>query len=274
MTDEATNESRRVWDALAPGYEKHRAYMNELERPVNERMMNGVAARDGDTILELTAGPGGLGLVLAQLRPEVRVLVTDFAPHMVEAAANAAKAWGLGNVQCRLIDAQAIDLPDSSVDGVLSRYGLMLVPDIARAFSEIRRVLKPGRTLTYVVWGPLEANPWMMLFGATLMQRGHFTPAAGGFFPLTTEDENRATVSAAGFDEIQVETVDTPFVHESFERYWSLSSEISGPLAEIVQSLPNEERNAVRDQLEEYTAPFKTDVGLRFPVGRILVRAS
>lgn len=275
MTDDATKESLRVWDALAPGWEKHRAVMNELERPVTDRMLDAVGAQDGDAILELTAGPGEVGLMLAERRPAVKVIITDFAPGMVDIARRAAKERGLANVECRVVDAQAIELPNGSVDGVLSRYGLMLVPDYAKAFAEIRRVLKPGRTLAYAVWGPLETNPWMMLMGATLMQRGHFTPPpGGGFFPLTKEEENRSVAAAAGFEMVEVDVIDHPHVHPSFETYWQQSTEVSGPLVAIVKGLSDDERQAVHDQVQEYAVAFRSGERYAFPSRRILVRAS
>jgi ubiquinone/menaquinone biosynthesis C-methylase UbiE len=51
---------------------------------------------------------------------------------MVDAAQRCAEARGLGNVEFRVTDAQAIDLPDSTVDAVLSRFGVMLAPEPAR----------------------------------------------------------------------------------------------------------------------------------------------
>ncbi len=273
--DEKTKESLRIWDALAPGYDRFRAYMSETESPVTERMLEAMDPREGDTILELTAGAGEVGLMLAERRPDVTVLITDFAPNMVEVSAKAAEKRGVKNVQTRVVDAQAIDLPDRSVDGVMSRFGIMLIPDIPKALSEIRRVLTPGRTLAYAVWGPLETNPWMMMMGATLMQRGHFTPPpGGGFFPLTTEDENRAMVSAAGFDYVDVEIVEHPHIYENFEHYWQMSTSLAGPMVEIVKGLSDEERQAVHDQVQEYSASFRSGDEYRFPSRRIFVRAS
>ncbi|MEX2555333.1 MAG: methyltransferase domain-containing protein [Actinomycetota bacterium] len=275
MTDDATRDSLKIWDALAPAYEQYRVFMKVTENPVTERMIAAMEAKPGDTILELTAGPGELGLTLAEDRPDVNVIISDFAPSMVSIAETNTKERRVSNVETRVIDAQAIDLPDASVDGVLSRYGLMLVPDVAKAFAEIRRVLKPGRTLAYAVWGPLETNPWMMMLGAVLMQRGHFTPPpGGGFFPLTKEEDNKAAASAAGFAHVEVETIDHPHEHPSFESYWELSTGCSGPLVPIVESLSEDERKAVRAQIEEYTASFRSGNGMSFPSRRLFVRAS
>lgn len=274
MNDDATKRSRQLWDSIAAGWDKERASINEMESPVTERMIEGLAAQPGHTILELCAGPGEVGLTVARRHPDVRVLVTDFAPHMIESASNAAKERGLTNVECRLVDAQDIDLPDASVDGVLCRYGLMLVPDMAKAFSEVRRVLRPGRALLYTTWAPPDTNPWLTIFGAALIRRGHFQPPDGGsLMPLGDEASNRAAAAAAGFANVRCELVDLTFRYPSFQRYWDMNTEIAGPFVPIVKSLSEDEREAVRSQVEEFAAPFRADSGLAFPSRRIFVRA-
>lgn len=275
MTTDATEESRKVWEAVAPGWERHRAVVFEQMREVSERLVDATGARDGDTILELTAGPGETGMMLAERIPGARVIISDFAPGMVEAAKRGVEARGLTNVECRVIDAQAIDLPDASVDAVMSRYGLMLVPDTKAAAAEIRRVLRPGGRLAYAVWGPLQSNPWMMMFGAAMMQRGHFQPPEGGnLFPLTTEDENREILSSAGFETIDVEVVDAMMPYPDASTYFDVSASVAGPLALIASSLPPEEIAELKALLEQYTTSFRTDDGLRMPSQTIVVRAS
>jgi SAM-dependent methyltransferase len=275
LSTNPTEESRKLWNAIAPGWERHRAQAFEQQRGVSERLIKAMDAREGDTILELTAGPGETGLLLAEQTPGARVIISDFAPRMVQAASNAAKARKLTNVEVRQIDAQSIDLPDQSVQGVMSRYGLMLVPDYKAAFGEIRRVLAPGRSLAYGVWGPLPANPWMMLFGAVFMQRGHWAPPEGGaVFPLTTEDENREVTRMAGFDNVEIEVMEGPMRFKSVDHYWEVNSNLAGPLAVIAQNLPQDEIDAMRSLIDEYSSAFKTDSGVSFPSQSIVVRAS
>ncbi len=274
-SDEATEEVRRVWETIAPGWVRHRDFAFEQQRVVSERLIEAMEARDGDTILELTSGPGETGLLLAERSPGTKVIVSDFAPSMVKAAASAASSRKLTNVECREMDAQRIDLPDSSVQGVMSRYGLMLVPDWNAALAETRRVLSPGRSLSYAVWGPLDQNAWMMLFGAAMMQRGHFTaPEGGGFFPFTTPDENRDAVLRAGYEQIDVEVLYNPMKFESMDQYWDVSTSLSGPLALIARDLPKEELEEVRSVVEGFAAPFKTEFGFSLPAQTVFVKAS
>lgn len=271
--DERTKESLQIWDGIAAGWEKYRENINEQERPVTDRMIDALAVKDGDTILELCAGSGGVGLQVADRHPNARVLVSDFAPQMVEAAARGAKDRRLTNVETRVVDAQAIDLPDASVDGVISRYGLMIPPDQPKVFSEIRRVLKPGRTLSYATWGPIQTNAWMMLVGAPLMQRGLFAPDPAGF-PLADEDANRSALTAAGFTDINIEELDYPMSFESFDQYWDVQTAVGGIVANIVPTLSPEEQREIHDQVEGFAASFKTESGYDFPARRVVVGAS
>ena len=45
------------------------------------------------------------------------------------------------------MDAEAIDLPDASVDAVICRLGLMFLPDLHSALAGVARVLRAGRTV-------------------------------------------------------------------------------------------------------------------------------
>jgi ubiquinone/menaquinone biosynthesis C-methylase UbiE len=51
------------------------------------------------------------------------------------------------------LDAQRIPLPDASVDSVLTTWTLCTIPDVAGALAEVRRVLRPGGTLTFIEHG-------------------------------------------------------------------------------------------------------------------------
>lgn len=271
--DEETKESLRIWDGVAEGWEKYREDINEQERSVTDRMIHALGARAGDRILELCAGPGSVGLQIAERHPDVTVIITDFSPHMVEAAERGAKERGHSNVETREMDAQKIDLPDASVDGVISRFGLMIPPDRTKVFSEIRRVLKPGRVLTYATWGPIPNNAWMMLLGAPLMQRGLFTPPPEGM-PLATEEENRAAANAAGFSNVETAVIDDPMPFERFDDYWDVNTAVGGPIAETVRKLSPEQQREIHDEVEGYAASFKTESGYAFPAQRIFVKAS
>nr|MBA2383735.1 class I SAM-dependent methyltransferase [Actinomycetota bacterium] len=131
--------------------------------PVTEALLRALEPRRDDTLLELAGGTGELAELLA---PRVKhVVSTDLSPAMVDAA----RRRGIAGVEHRVMDMQAIDLPDDSVDGVVCRFGYMLVPDPALALRETHRVLHSGGRLAFATWAEAKRNPWATAYGPVLV---------------------------------------------------------------------------------------------------------
>jgi SAM-dependent methyltransferase len=109
----------------------------------------------GGTILDVGVGTGRLARAAGRRWPAAELVGIDPARGMLAIAHAATR--GLSRLP-RLLDgaADAIPLPDASVDVALSSFVLQLVPDRAAALREIRRVLRPGGHLAFVTW--LEAD--------------------------------------------------------------------------------------------------------------------
>jgi ubiquinone/menaquinone biosynthesis C-methylase UbiE len=99
----------------------------------------------GHTVLDLGCG-SGIDSVLAARRtgPTGRVIALDFLAEMLERTSTVALEAGLDNVEPLEGEMEAIPLPDSTVDCVISNGVLNLSPRKARALAECARVLRPG----------------------------------------------------------------------------------------------------------------------------------
>ena len=73
-----------------------------------------------------------------------------------------------------------MDLADDSVDGVICRWGYMLMADPAAALAETNRVLKPGGRLAFAVWGTPDKNMWAAIAGMVLVAARCATAARTG----------------------------------------------------------------------------------------------
>ena len=146
--------------------------------PVSQWLVEAIHPQPGHRVLELAAGLGDTGLLAAQLvAPGGSVLITDGSDNMVAAAREHAEEVGAANVELRSMQAEWIDLPTASVDGVICRFGYMLLLDPEAALRETRRVLKPGGRVALAVWDELDRNPWMKVLRDALLERG-LAPAA------------------------------------------------------------------------------------------------
>ncbi len=106
------------------------------------------AVRAGDRVLDIGSGSGTDALICAGLvGPAGRIYGLDMTAEMRAKLQATAAAAGVENLEVLEGDAEAIPLPDGSVDAVTSNGVLNLVPDKARAIAEIHRVLKPGGRL-------------------------------------------------------------------------------------------------------------------------------
>jgi SAM-dependent methyltransferase len=262
--------SYEIWETMAPGWMRQRQYMWDLSRVVGEDMVAKLDPQPGQTILELAAGVGDTGFTAArELGDEGRLISTDFSPKMVASAREHGEELGLTNVDYRVMDAENMDsLKDDSVDGVLCRWGYMLMADQAAAFAETRRVLRDGGRLVLSVWGEAPRNPWGAMAGAALVQGGHMErpePDAPGIFGLADPERLRSRVTDAGFADPQIDEVSVQYRFEDFEEYWRFLNELAGGVAMVIKGLSDDERESVRDQLRGWTAGFQSDGGLAMP---------
>ena len=261
--------SYEIWEAMAPGWERWRAQLEEALAPVREWLINELAPRPGDTVLELGAGAGDTGFEAAALVGERgRLISTDFSPEMVEVARRRGGGLGLENVDYRVLDAERIELDADSVDGVVCQSGYMLMADPAAALSETRRVLRPGGRLALSVWGAPERNPWASIGGRILVERGHLPPpepGTPGVFSMASEERTRALLQGAGFTAVRTEEVPVRFTFVDLDAYVRWVMEVAGPFAMVVRGLREDEREALKAELGAAFAPFAADGGYELP---------
>jgi ubiquinone/menaquinone biosynthesis C-methylase UbiE len=270
--------SHAVWEAMAPGWDDRHAYVEERARPVVERMLERLAPQPGQTILELAAGTGVVGFAAAALvAPGGRVVVSDFSEAMVEAAQRQAAALGLENVSCRVLDAEQLDVPDASVDGVLCRWGYMLMADPEAAFRETRRVLRDGGRLSCAVFAEVEKNPWVGLPSRVLQERGHMPPpqaGAPGILALADRDRLRRLFTGAGFSEPRLDEVAFTWRFGDPNAYWDFLAGAAGAIALVLGRLDDDERARVKELVLEAVPAFSGSEGIELPAASLVASAS
>jgi SAM-dependent methyltransferase len=100
--------------------------------------------KEGDHVLDLGSGAGNDCFVVCAIVGKTgRVTGLDFTDAMLIKAMDNAKKLGFENVEFIKGDIEEMPLADNLFDVVISNCVLNLVPDKNKAFSEIRRVLKP-----------------------------------------------------------------------------------------------------------------------------------
>lgn len=276
--EEFTRASRAVWQAMARGWDERHVYVESRARAVAERILERAGLAPGMTVLEVAAGTGVVGLAAASaVAPGGRVILSDFSPAMLDAAARHATALGIEGVEFRVLDAQAMDLAADVADVVLCRWGYMLMPDPAAALAETRRVLRPGGRLSCAVFGGPVQNPWASIPARILQERGHMPPSsegAPGILALGDPERLARLVTGAGFDTPLIEEVAFSWTFDDDDDLWRFLNDAAGALAMVLARLDLAESTAVRAEVMEALASFRGPGGLDLPAVCLVASAS
>lgn len=265
----STNPLHAIWSAAAPSWNEYADFVEDRGSVVSAAMLAVADLRPGDDVLELGCGPGGVGIAAAEIvGADGHVVLSDVVPEMTAIAEERARRHGLRNVVVRELDMEHIDVPDASFDKVLSREALMLVADPTAAARETLRVLRPGGRAVFAVWGSSAANPWLsVLLDAVSAQLGAQVPPPGmpGPFALSGDGVLARVLSAAGFADVDVREVATPLHVASIDEWWTVVPSLAGPVAAIVNSLPDDVTSAMRADADSALRDFADASGFTIP---------
>jgi len=124
--------------------------------PYASDLAHRAAQRGPARVLEIAAGTGVVTRHLARVLPSgVSIVATDLNQPMLDHAAAVGTARA---VEWRQADAMALPFPEGAFDLVVCQFGVMFFPDKAKAFSEAKRVLRPGGTFLFNAWDRIDRN--------------------------------------------------------------------------------------------------------------------
>jgi ubiquinone/menaquinone biosynthesis C-methylase UbiE len=214
-------------------------------------------------ILETAAGTGIVTRAILARLPSSTVTATDLNQAMLDVAASTVSK---GNVRWQQADAQALPFEDSSFDLVVCSFGVMFMPDKLAAYSEAKRVLRPGRRFLFTAWDRLEANP--LSYNTNETVAAMFPDNPPQFMartPFGHWDRSRleSDLRAAGFIHVEIEEVARESQIES----------ATGPATGLTQGTPLRGEIEARDPGRLLEATQATAAALRQRFGEGSFRA-
>lgn len=261
-------QKRDAWDRFAAGYDQS---VTPFSMQVAEDALDRLEIDPGIRFLDVAAGGGALSIPAARRGAEV--LATDFSPVMVDRLKARAREEGLTNLEARVMDGQALDLEDNTFDIAGSQIGIMMFPDRRRGLEELSRVTKPGGRAMMVVFGPVQAvEGFAYIFRAVQTNVPGFTPPTDSpLFSLQDPDRLRKEMTAAGLNDIQVETVDHGMEIESAAHLWDMMTSAAPPIGALADKLSEKQEDAVQSSLEgilgERTEGTPAELNMQFHIG-------
>ena len=211
-----------------------------MQEPWTNDLILRARCKSGERVLDVACGPGLVAgrVVIRSAMRAARSQEFDINEAMLNAARKTTDIdWHLGS---------ATELPfmDGSFEVVFCQQGLQYFPDRAAGMREMRRVLTPGGRLSLNVWGPLERQPFDVVYRDGV--RAFFGPDAlvpstlG--FSLNSSGELRRLATDAGFNDVQIwfehRTARYPKLGE-FLTGWTLASPNAGRFLAFSEEMRN-----------------------------------
>ena len=261
MSEDIRQQSRARWTVTAKGWGVRADQLRRATMPVATWMVEALRPQPGDTLLELAAGPGDTGFLAAELiEPGGTLICSDFVPEMLSVAQERAEALGLRNVRFKQIDAEtSIDVEAASIDGVLCRWGYMLMADPVTALTQTRRVLRPGGRLVLAAWTGPDDNLWSAIPMRELVRRGleeRPDPDAPGQFAWADQGVIAERLQEAGFVDFELAAVDFTVSYASLDDWWASTQDLSMRFAGATSGMDAGTRAEIQAAMAEAAGPY------------------
>ena len=217
-------------------------------------------------------------MIAPRLGATGKLISSDQSEEMVAVGKARAAELGLENIELKGLDAQQLPLDFESVDGVLCRWGYMLMADREAALRESRRVLRPGGRVALSVWDRPDRNPWLGAPAMQLVSRGALAmpqPDEPSPFSMANQDELVRQLERAGFSEIHVEALQYSNRYEGFDHYWDFTLDLAAPVTDALAKLDDDAAAEVREQVQTALQQFvdRDGTSLSTPASALMARS-
>ena len=271
--------TRDQWEDAAEAWYSWGPLLEEWLGEATTLMLDNAAVSAGARVLDVAAGAGGQSVAAARrVGPHGTVLATDLSPTILTYAAKAAAEAGVTNVETREVDGETLaGIEDGSFDVVLSRLGLIYLPDRHRALTEARRVLRDGGRVGAVVYSTPDRNEFFSIPVSIIRRRAELPPPAPGQpgpFSLGADGALGDALTAAGFRDVRVDRVVAPVRLPSAAECVRFERESFGALHQMLGTLPDADKADVWREIEQALAAFESADGFVGPCELLVATAT
>ncbi|MCK5362804.1 MAG: class I SAM-dependent methyltransferase [Gammaproteobacteria bacterium] len=268
-------------EVLAPKFIRFKHIFIDGLTKHSEAVFPMLPVRQGDKVVDVGCGFGDTAIALAKRAgPSGSVLGIDCCEAFLDIARNDAAAAGVDNVEFVNADVQFYPF-EGEFDFCFSRFGTQFFENPVAGLRSMRRALKPGGTMTMIVWRGIDDNPWLGMAKEIVLQ---FLPPPGedgrtcgpGPFSMAGQDMVTKQLEIAGYTGIEFERVDAPLmVGNSPDDAVGFQLAL-GPAGEVFREAGEEaevKRAEITAALLAELSKYETDEGVILPSSSWVITA-
>ena len=248
---------RQHWDSVASGWEKWWETLERFSQIVTESLIKMADIKQGQRVLDFATGIGEPALSVAKVvGGSGKVIAVDVSSQMLAIAQKRASDLGATNVEFQESDAENMNFSEREFDSIVSRWGLMFLPNVDSTLKCVYRMLVPKGKFATAVWDKPENIPFFSLAVQVLRQMFDVpmpppeAPTMSGLSEGVMEEQ----MANAGFSDIQTETITVNFEFSSAGEYSQLMKDIAAPLRVMLANQSPDEVAQYWKTLEENAA--------------------
>jgi ubiquinone/menaquinone biosynthesis C-methylase UbiE len=244
MSDKPSNT------AAAAGFQNAAAYeqmMGRWSRRLAPLLIRFGGLSDGDKVLDVGCGTGNLTFTAHELANVGAVTGIDLTPGFVEFATSRNTDPRINFQQG---DARALPFEDNSFDRAFSMLVLQFIPDAPKAVAEMKRVVRPGGSVTAAVWDDFSGLPSSRMIwdiAATL------DPALKRPFlrPMSKPNEMATVWADLGLVDVEQTSLLIRMEFGSFDDYWLPFTKGEGPAGQLVVGLSESDKSRLAEHVRQ-----------------------
>ena len=264
---EANAQQIAHWNGCAGrGWVEAQESLDRMFEPFEELLVEAVAARGAQRVLDIGCGTGGTTLAVARLLAGKGTAVgIDISEPMI-ALARARAERESDPPRFVRADAQTNAFEPASFDMIVSRFGTMFFDDSVRAFANLRGAAAAGAELKTITWRSPAENGFMTaaeraaapFFPGMPARR----PDEPGQFAFADRDRVYAILEKSGWSDIEIKPLDVECRLPLPELMTYLSR--LGPVGRLVQALDERTRTRVVEAVRGAFDPYVHGTEVRF----------
>jgi SAM-dependent methyltransferase len=265
-----------AWQTSARYWDKYRVLIAQMFAPLTSGLIEEARIGIGQKVLDIGGGSGEPSLAISSIvGPTGSVMYTDPVAGMVETAQAEAGRRGLINIHFRQCSADDLPFDDRAFDVAVSRLSAMFFVDPVTGVREALRVIVEDGYVSFVVWGPKEANPFFSSVNDVVdkfVESPDQDPDAPDAFRFAVPGKLVGILKNAGAKSVIERQLDFQIEAAlSFEQFWQLRTEMSETLREKMAGLAPAQLPTIKQAVADAARRYFVSGKMSFPAEALIV---